>query len=88
VSEAPNKTDSRVTALARVKAGLVDYDPSIGEFLVADESGDKEIVRGAQRRTFSELRAAGVIESSSVSTSGLVKLTGSGESLAGEWEID
>jgi hypothetical protein len=88
VSEAPNKTDSRVTALTEVKAGLVEYDPSIGEYFVNEGSDNKQIVRGARRRTFSELRTAGAIQLSSVSSYGLVKLTREGTDLADDWGID
>lgn len=88
MSEAPNKTESRVTALTEVKAGLVDYDPSTGEYFVADESHGKEIVRGARRRTLSELRTDGVIEPESLSAPGAVKLTREGIELADIWEID
>ena len=85
--DAPNKTESRVTALAEVKAGLVDYDPSTGEYFVADESHQPEVVRGARRRTFSELRSGGVIEPVSLSARGPVKLSRSGAELAGDWGL-
>lgn len=83
-----NKTDSRVTALTEVKAGLVDYDPSTGEYFVADESHQPEVVRGARRRTFSELRSGGAIEPTSLSERAPVQLSRGGSDLAEEWEID
>lgn len=87
MSETPNKTDSRVAALAEVKSGQVEYDPSIGEYLVTEGDEVKQIVRGARRRTFSELRTAGVIEPSSISASGLIRLTGEGVKLAKDWRV-
>jgi hypothetical protein len=87
VSDAPNKTDSRVTALGEVKAGLVDYDPSTGEYFVT-EGGRTEVVRGARRRTFSELRSDGAIEPTSLSERSSVKLSRSGADLAEDWQID
>lgn len=88
MSEAPNKTDSRVAALREVKAGAVEYDPRIGEYFVAEGGDDKEIVRGARRRTFAELRTAGAIELSSVASPGPVTLTSVGADLAADWGID
>jgi hypothetical protein len=88
VSDTPNKTDSRVTALREVKAGQVGYDPSTGEYFVTEEGDQAEVVRGARRRTFSELRSDGVIEPVSLSARGPVKLSREGASLAEDWDID
>jgi hypothetical protein len=85
VSDFPNKTDSRVTALTEVKAGLVAYDPGTGEYFVAAGEGQRDVVRGARRRTFSEMRADGMIEPTSLSVPGPVKLTSEGEALATDW---
>jgi hypothetical protein len=87
VSEPLNKTDSRVTALSEVKAAVVSYDPSVGEYYVTVDSGN-EIVRGARRRTFAELRAAGLIEPTSRSQVSTVELTTAGADLGQDWEID
>jgi hypothetical protein len=85
VSDFPNKTDSRVTALTEVKAGLVAYDPSTGEYFVTAAGDQRDVVRGARRRTFSELRSDGMIEPSSLSVPGPVKLTQQGDALAADW---
>lgn len=88
MSDNLNKTDSRVTALAEVKAGRVTYNPSVGEYAVKDDDGSVETARGARRRTYSELRTAGLVESTSLSMPSEVKLSNLGRDVAEEWEID
>lgn len=70
-----NKTDSRLTALQEVEAGKIDYVPLKGTF----REGPEE-VSGARRRTFAELRTAGVIEGGEP-----MVLTESGQKLIKEW---
>lgn len=88
MSEPLNKTESRVTALDEVKAGLVDYNPVTGEYFVGTEQHRRDIVRGARRRTFAELRSAGLIEPQSRSQVSAVTLTTEGADLSGDWGID
>lgn len=82
-----NKTDSRVSALAEIKAQRVTYDPRIGEYAVKDDSGEEEAARGARRRTYSELRAAGLVTTASVLSKAVVELTNLGVETADEWEL-
>ena len=82
-----NKTDSRVTALTEVKAGRVTYNPRLSEYLVEDEGGGRESARGARRRTYAELRTAGIVESTSLTDPSLVRLTNLGETIADEWGL-
>jgi hypothetical protein len=88
VSDNLNKTDSRATALAEVKAKRVVYDPRIGEYAVKGEEDTEETARGARRRTYSELRTAGLVTTGSLSQPSLVSLTPLGNDVAEEWEID
>lgn len=88
MSDTLNKTDSRVTALAEVKAARVIYDPRVGEYSVTVDDGSREAARGARRRTYSELRSAGLVESTSLSTPSPVRLTRLGGDVAKEWGID
>lgn len=70
-----NKTDSRLTALQEVESGEIGYDPQSGTYSDADGS-----VSGARRRTFAELRAAGVIKGGKP-----VALTDEGRALIDSW---
>lgn len=72
-----NKTDSRLIALREVDSGKIGYDPQSGTYTDPDGS-----VSGARRRTFAELRAAGVIEGGAP-----VALTVEGRTLIGDWEL-
>lgn len=88
MSDTLNKTDSRVTALTEVMAKRVMYNPRLSEYLVEDEDGSRESARGARRRTYAELRTAGIVESTSLTEPSLVRLTNLGETIADEWGID
>lgn len=70
-----NKTDSRLTALREVDSGTIDYDPQSGTYTDAEGS-----VSGARRRTFAELRTAGVIKGGTP-----VALTDEGRTLIETW---
>lgn len=70
-----NKTDSRLIALTEVDSGSINYDAQSGTYSDADGS-----VSGARRRTFAELRAAGVIKGGTP-----VELTDSGRTLIDDW---
>lgn len=84
----PNRTDSRVSALSEVKDQLVSYDASVSEWLVKDAEGNEERAHGALRRTYSEMRKAGLMAPSSVTGKSVVHLSAAGEELAKEWGID
>jgi hypothetical protein len=71
-----NKTDSRLIALREVNSGVISYDPRSGTYSDADGYS----VSGARRRTFAELRAAGVIAGGTP-----VELTDSGRTLIDDW---
>lgn len=88
MSDTLNKTDSRATALIEVKAQRVTYNPRLSEYLVEGEDGAQESARGARRRTYAELRTAGIVESTSLTEPSLVRLTNLGENIADEWGID
>ena len=77
-----NKTESRVEALAEVKAGRISYDPAVGEFFA-----DGERVSGAKRRTLAELRQAGMITLVGDVRS-TVEVTAAGDEIGHEWGID
>ena len=89
MAENLNKTDSRVSALAEVKSGRVAYDPSLGEYEVTGtDGGDTETARGALRRTYSELRSAGLVHPADPEAKSTMTLTDRGAVAAREWEID
>lgn len=70
-----NKTDSRLKALIDVRDGKIKYDALTGTY-----SGPEGAVSGARRRTFAELKSAGVIEGGAP-----VTLTESGCVLITNW---
>lgn len=71
-----NKTESRLTALREVQAGKISYDPRSGTYFDAAALP----VSGARRRTFAELRAAGVIDGDAP-----VVTTPAGDKLIEDW---
>lgn len=88
--ELPNRTESRASALAEVHAGKIFYGEKSGVYFENATSGLTPLV-GARRRTFAELRQAGVVEPTE--TEGveegrkLLTLTTEGLSLIRDWEV-
>jgi hypothetical protein len=92
VPEHVKKTDSRVAAIRDVIRGIVTYKTKTGEFFDID-GGEVTLLPGARRRTFAELRAAGLvtttnaeIEATPVTALPLV-LTEKGLETADEWGL-
>jgi hypothetical protein len=83
-----NKTESRVSALTEVKAGLVSYDPTVGEYTVTDGDHETEQAGGARRRTYAELRTQALIAPRDPQAVSIVDLTEEGQELASTWSVD
>lgn len=82
-----NKTESRVAALTQVIRDAVMYRPLTGEFL-AVQGGARVVIAGPQRRTYAELRQAGLIRfQESGEREVLMQLTESGEDAADQWGL-
>lgn len=59
--ELPKKTEPRVSALAEVRDRKIFYGQRSGAYFESTQGGMEQLT-GARRRTFAELRQAGVIE--------------------------
>lgn len=82
-----NKTDSRAAALRQVAGELIVYRPLTGEFL--EKQGEARVtIAGPQRRTFAELRTAGLISYVEGPDREVpMRLTETGEEVAEEWGL-
>lgn len=82
-----NKTESRVAALTQVIRDAVMYRPLTGEFLAVQGSA-RVVIAGPQRRTYAELRQAGIIQfQESGEREVPMRLTESGEDVADQWGL-
>lgn len=77
-----NPTEARRAALREVMAGKVDYVSGSGAFYV-----DTEEIAGARRRTFAEVRRAGLVTGGGEAERAPLALTDKGRTTAREWGI-
>lgn len=77
-----NPTDARKDVLMEVVAGRVGYVTGAGVFYL-----DGEAITGPRRRTYAEMRTAGLVDGGGAAEPKPLKLTPTGEAVVREWGL-